>query len=1079
MPQRRLFVSDSFPVLQEAFVTAVQTIKTADPLLPLTVLVPHALLGAHLRRAAAEAGHGHLGLYTYTLADFARAIAGSALTQEGWRPLSPQAAPLIMKNLLREGEPDNYFAPLAAQPHFPRDLLETITDLQQAEVRPADLLAFRRQAPLTGTYRHKIDSLHHLYDRYVRLLAKRQLYDGNLLLERAATLLTTQQTTAPLFLYGFYHLSPLQRRLIAAALQERDAFVFFPWREGPAYEYATPTLTWFTSLGLHYTPLTAAHRRASDLTSVQAGLFADPRPSRQSDPSSDGLPVPSASPVPPRRDGSVTLISAPSTSHEVREIGRAIFALVRHHGFRFSDIAILLRDASAYGPLVAETLTQLGIPCVLSSGLPLIRTHAGQSLLLLCHVLAEDYARPRVMEFLAVADPPLARLLGEATSIPLDRWDAFSCAAGIVRGLAEWRERLPRLLNTLVDERNTTAGDDQRALQAFVAFMHDFLTACEHVPPHNTLRGWSEQTLQLFQTYVSPTPHTAEVEAELARIGHFEALDESISAQEWCRAVATMLTVARSFALSDRQSSARPADGVWVGDLRTAYGVPFRALIIPGLSEGNFPQPARQDPVLLDAERQHIGEVLLRQLPPRGCRDEEERLFLTLTLQSATERAICTYPRFRHDGGRTQLPSVYLFRIIEALGGRPASIAELEQWAVYVPSTPLHTNSPETALDAIEFHLASARQALETGDATPLGYLPAVTPFFARALHAAHQRWETPTLTAFDGMLADDTTKAQLWRHLFPGHVALSVHALETYARCPFRYFLQAVLGLTPREEPDRRTGISARDRGALLHHILYDFFRRLRETGQLPVAAQDCAALARVLRQVAETHLSAFARTTATGFPLLWELEQERLHERLQLLLRRECEADDRFVPAAFAAYFGTDTAAEEHPVFPPGPVSFPLDTGEEIFLRGRIDRIDLSRDQQRARILDYKTGKAPTGRFAGGMTLQLPLALFAARRLRPDIVWESGEYLYIDHLQKKPHSPFPDETWTETLATLRAIVTALVQSLRSGCFVSTPSSCHACPFPVICGMHTEPYYARKLRDPRVYPLHEVKAIP
>ncbi|MEW6301398.1 MAG: hypothetical protein AB1671_27310, partial [Thermodesulfobacteriota bacterium] len=79
MPQRRLFVSDSFPVLQEAFVTAVQTIKTADPLLPLTVLVPHALLGAHLRRAAARAGHGHLGLYTYTLADFARAIAGSAL----------------------------------------------------------------------------------------------------------------------------------------------------------------------------------------------------------------------------------------------------------------------------------------------------------------------------------------------------------------------------------------------------------------------------------------------------------------------------------------------------------------------------------------------------------------------------------------------------------------------------------------------------------------------------------------------------------------------------------------------------------------------------------------------------------------------------------------------------------------------------------------------------------------------------------------------------------------------------------------------------------------------------------------
>ncbi len=1085
MPQRRLFVSDSFAVLQEAFVTAVQTIKTADPLLPLTILVPHAFLGAHLRRAVARAGHGHLGLYTYTLTDFAQMIAGSALTQEGWRPLSPQAAPLIMSKLLREEEPDNFFAPLAAHPHFPRDFLATITDLQQAEVQPGDLLAFCHQAQLSGTYRHKIESVFRLYDHYVRLLARQHFYDSSLLLERAAALLTVQQASSPLLLYGFYHLSPLQQRLLAAAWQARDVLVFFCWREGPAYEYATPTLTWFMSLGFHYTHLTGSQRHGSDLARVRTGLFADHPAARRSDViDPDALPPPlSGAVATPQCDGSVTLISAPSKSREVREIGRTILALVRHHGLRFGDIAILLRDTTAYGPLIAETLTQLGIPCVLGSGLPLIQTHAGQSLLLLCRVLAEDYARARVMEFLAVAHPPWPQLLGEAASAPRDRWDVFSCEAGVVRGLTEWRERLPRLLHTLMpvddDEGNATKSDDRRALQAFVMFMQDFLAACEQVPLHNTLQGWSEQTLRLFRTYVSPTPQTAEIEAELVRVGHLDLPDESISAQEWCRVVAMLLTFTRSSPLANGQGNARSMEGVWISDLRTAYGVPFRAVIIPGLVEGGFPQTARQDPVLLDAERQHLSESLLRQLPLRGRQDEEERLLLLFTLQSAEERVILTYPRLYHDSGRTALPSGYLLRIIETLGGRPASMADLEQWSVHVPSSPLDIGHPDTALDAIEFHLASAKQALATGKTTPLGYLAAASPFLARALHAAQQRWETPTVTPFDGMITDDTVKAQLWQRLLPPQATLSVHALETYARCPFRYFLQTVLDLTPREEPEQCTALSPRDRGALLHHILYDFFGRLRAAGQLPIATQDHAALTRLLLQVAAIHLSAFRRSRAVGFPLLWELEQERLYERLQLLLKREYEAGEHFLPTCLAVSFGTERRGEEHSFLPSGPVSFPLDTGEEVRLQGHIDRIDWSPHQQRARIWDYKTGKAVNGRFAGGTALQLPLALFAARKLRPDVVWESADYLYIDHLQKKAPAPFSNETWPETLVTLRTVVTTLVQSLRSGCFVSTPSSCHPCPFPLICAAHTEPYYTRKLADPRVHPLQAVKAIP
>jgi hypothetical protein len=110
-------------------------------------------------------------------------------------------------------------------------------------------------------------------------------------------------------------------------------------------------------------------------------------------------------------------------------------------GLRFHEVGIFLRDPATYGQLLVETLQGLGIPCFLSDGAPLIRTPAGQQLLLLCRVLLEDYARSRMLEFIRGADPPFSALLGElADAARLTQWEIFSMRAGVVE---RWRECLP------------------------------------------------------------------------------------------------------------------------------------------------------------------------------------------------------------------------------------------------------------------------------------------------------------------------------------------------------------------------------------------------------------------------------------------------------------------------------------------------------------------------------------------------------------------------------------------------------------------------------------------------------------
>jgi len=1063
MPQRRLFVSDSLVVLQDAFVTALQTLKHVDPLAPVVVLVPHHALALHLQQTALNVGQGFLGVSFFTCTTFVHAMAEWSFAQDDWQPLPLFAARRIVRQLLAEETSGNYFAPLAQQPGFARGFLTTLTELKQAGVRPQDLRTFIERAHLTGAYRQKIESLYALYAGYERFLHTHLLYDEEDLLERATQLLPSQHDSTTFFLYGFTDLTPRQRRLIEAAIRERNALVFFPWRTGPAYDYATPTLGWLTSLGFQQSPLTATETKTDNLTHLQARFFE----------SVSLWPTETSS----RPDQSVQILSVPGENREAREIGRAIFDLVREGGLHFADIAVALPDPVTYGPLLRETFAQWGIPCTRVPQRTLLHTQAGQGVMLLCQVLVEDFSRARVFEFLSVARPPFTELLGEiAPHAQPARWETFSLQAGIARGAKAWRERLARLTTTvaqnLTSDLDDSTGDEPQALRAFSLFMERFINDSELLPRQNSWQGWAEQTLRLFTTYTSPSPVWQQVCELLQRLGQLTMLDQSLSLHEWNQALTEVLGITLEVNEQETQT------GVFISDLISVSGMPFRAVIVPGLSEGRFPQTVRQDPFLLDTERQHLAEVLLCDLQQRYRQSEAERLLFTRTLQSATERLILTYPRLDYASGRSQVPSSYLLRVVESMSGRYAALSDLEDWSETVPLAPLYNGPPQRALDASEFHLTSIERARAREDPAPLGYLPLVVPFFPQALEALHKRWETSRLTPFDGMIEDEAVQSAVRRRLFPVGMTLSASALETYARCPFRYFLNTVLGVVLQEDPELLLTIQPRERGALLHEILHDFFSRLQAEQRLPLATQAPQALFQLLQTVAQAHFAAFAVTRATGLPVVWEVEQARLLEQLTLLLTWEIENGQDFFPTAFEVQFGTENVRTTSTILPPDAVRFGLDDGSAIHLRGRIDRIDVSGDARRARILDYKSGKLVRGRFAGGTVLQLPLYLHAVRSLRPDLQWVGADYVYVNRAEQTHQPLFTAETWTEAETDLRAIVTALMGGMRTGCFPQMPDTCQPCMFPLVCNAMVATRTARKQHDPRLDALRALRNI-
>ena len=1076
MSHKRVFVSDSLAVLQEACISAIQTLKAADPLTALTIIVPNDLLGTQLSQEVVWAGDGYIGLRFVTLADFAARITEDALAREGQQHVSDAAAALIVRNLM-QAMPGTGFPELAQQSRLPQFFVETMTELKHAGIRPHQLQTFGAQiSPQATMYRDKMRNLFHLYDRYTDFLAEQQLVDDADLFTHSAKVVETSAEAAetvvsdgPLLLYGCIALTALQRRLIEAIFMqhdeqsEQDGLIFLPWRPGSAYESVTPVLTWLMGLGFQYASLAHSETLPRDLARVATRLFE--RTWEQTKiKTSEGEPYN----APASADSSVHIISAPDKTREAREIARAIFGLVREQDYTFDEIGVLLIGSATYAPLLVETFASLGIPYTLADGMPLLQTRAGKAVQALCLILAENFARQRVCDFLWIVRDSFPERLGEEVSdADLAQWEALAVEAGIVRGAQEWLIRLAALEERYQQGERGREGDTLAILRTFIQFIDGFLSDAVEVFVQQTWTGWIEHFLRVCQSYVSWTADdmrsdSLHIEEALRGQDYLFQPNAAAQTEAWADSVCLILSQAC------QRRNVLHSDGVFLSDLKQAWGRPFRAVIIPGLVEESLATQLYRDPILHDADRQHLAEVLSLEVPLRRQKAEHEQLLFTLATQSAQEMLLLTYPR--SITGAPQSPARLLLQIVSALCGRQAALADLEKRSEWVSSDPLDGISFPHVLDTLELHLACVERAKGTGGPQPVEYGLQTLPFFAPAARAMFQRLELPQLTAFDGLMEAEAVQTTLREHVFPHGLRLSASALESYARCPFRYFLSVVLHLTPWEEPEHIMTILPRDRGVLLHDILHDFFSQLRTADSLPLATQRFPELQTLLRHVSGERFSRFARIRPVGLPLLWEMEREQISRRLQAFLKRDYR-EVGFSPEAFEVQFGLGDEETEKVTthfFPPKSVPFTLDTGEDVQLRGRIDRVDVDEERNCARILDYKTGKTPSGCFAGGTALQLSLYLFAAQYLRQDLTWVSSEYTSVDGSAQTQKSVFPLETLTSTLGTLRTIVTRLAEGISSGQFFLAPDSCMPCAFPQICGAHGVMRAGEKLQDQR-----------
>ncbi len=460
--------------------------------------------------------------------------------------------------------------------------------------------------------------------------------------------------------------------------------------------------------------------------------------------------------------------------------------------------------------------------------------------------------------------------------------------------------------------------------------------------------------------------------------------------------------------------------GIFVGDVMSARGLSFPFVVVLGLVEKSFPRVIREDPLLLDDERRQISPDL--PLKQRGY--DEEHLLFDLSRATAREQLVLGYPRIEPATARPRVPS---FLLLEHTGAK--DFKALDKLVL--------KTSGEPPLDERELDLKALQVVNDD-------YLAEISPSLLTGVHAHRQRWGERALTRHDGVI-DGKDARQLLRERFGlEKLVISATSLEDFFGCPFYYFQKHVLGIERWEEPEATVVIESKDLGSLYHAILEDYYRG----GELVA--------------VTEKHFERFEREGVTGYPAVWAIKKEIIRDELTAFVARGQGKDWR--PAEFEKKF--DGVAVAAPVR----------------LRGKIDRIDLSADGRRARVLDYKTGKLPGGlcddALVGGEALQLPLYLLAAEKLLPGVSVEAASYLFFTLRGGYRDIHFSRAALEVRRDDVNKLLDTAAGMIRDGVFAqhATPENCRHCDFRPICGNGVLKLAARKVEDVRMATFREIK---
>jgi ATP-dependent helicase/nuclease subunit B len=112
--------------------------------------------------------------------------------------------------------------------------------------------------------------------------------------------------------------------------------------------------------------------------------------------------------------------------------------------------------------------------------------------------------------------------------------------------------------------------------------------------------------------------------------------------------------------------------------------------------------------------------------------------------------------------------------------------------------------------------------------------------------------------------------------------------ALQNFARCPYRFFLQTIQGLSPREVPQAIDELDPMQRGSLIHDVQFQLFAQLRQNNLIPVRPANLEKAGQALEKIIAEVAASYHDELGPAIERVWEDGIAAIRADLREWLRR-----------------------------------------------------------------------------------------------------------------------------------------------------------------------------------------------
>ncbi|CQR47016.1 ATP-dependent helicase/deoxyribonuclease subunit B [Paraliobacillus sp. PM-2] len=878
--------------------------------------------------------------------------------------ISSTGTQMMLRKIVEERTSDWQMFQKSMEKHgFIEQIEAIITEFKRYRITP-ELLAiqleemerFKHLTPDEIGLKKKLEDLYYIYERLVHVLKGKYIDQEDqltLLVEKIPEIAFLQG--ADIYIDGFHRFTPQEQEVISALMQQAKHTTItltldqIPQESIRSFDVFSQTKETYQTmidlvneLGLELSTevlVEDTNKLQPAFTHLEKFFDTRPAPSFQS-------------------EATIQLAQAVHPRAEVEGAAQEILRLIREKGYRYKDIAVLVRETDVYHDLIETIFKDYRIPTFIDEKRTMMHHPLIECIRSAIDVVVGNWRYDAIFRVLKTGLIPSNSKTNPLDMDAIDTLENYVLEYGI-RGRNQWMDSNPWVFQRFKGfdqagqtdyekEKQKLINDYRNQVVQALSPLDKQLRVAETIEEKAiALYEWLEQLEVPKRLEQLRDQFDQEGELEIAREQEqvwdavLQLLDEmvEITGPETISLQLFQQSLETGFDTLTFAHVPPSMDHVVIGTIDRSRMSGIKASLLLGVNEGTWPMKPKIDSVLSEDDRVLLGTQGLTLADGEKQQLIDDWFYVYLAFTLATDKLWISYP-LSDTEGKAKIASPLIKRIYDLFPSTREEVIllqdpeEMEEADRFV-TTPNKTRSALTA------QLAKYQRNYPID---PIWW--SVFNWFVNH-HEKNGKTHTILQSLFYQNRPTNLAKETVER-LYPKQIKASISRLEMYYRCSYQHFAQYSLGLTERQTYK----LDAPDIGQLFHEALKQITEWIQsdEKSFRDVYHEEASNYAkRAVEKLAPILQHQILHSSNRYYYMKTKLE--RIIARATYVLSEQSRKSN-FLPVGLELGFGLSNSQLD-------PVHLQLPNGYELLLRGRIDRVDQANqaDAMYLRIVDYKS--------------------------------------------------------------------------------------------------------------------------